>query len=112
MSFAVIVIVSSVRPWKAFSKTITAGRPVAARAIFTAFSIASAPEVDEDRPLLAAAARRELREALADLDVRLVDPDHEALVEVAVCLLVDRRHRPAGSRAPCSGSAMPPAKSM
>ena len=39
-----MVIVSSVRPWNALSKTSTAGRPVAARAIFTAFSTASAPE--------------------------------------------------------------------
>ena len=35
---------SSVRPWKPSSKARTAGRPVAARAIFTAFSTASAPE--------------------------------------------------------------------
>jgi hypothetical protein len=41
----VIVSVSSVRPWKPFSKTTTPGRPVAARAILTAFSIASAPEL-------------------------------------------------------------------
>src|SRR6185436_12075487 len=41
----VIVMVSSVRPWKALSKTTTAGRPVAARAILTAFSLASAPEL-------------------------------------------------------------------
>ena len=33
-----------VRPWKPSSKASTAGRPVAARAIFTAFSTASAPE--------------------------------------------------------------------
>jgi hypothetical protein len=39
----VIVMVRSVRPWKAWSKTRTAGRPVAARAILTAFSTASAP---------------------------------------------------------------------
>src|SRR5581483_2177561 len=32
-----------VRPWNALSKTSTAGRPVAERAIFTAFSSASAP---------------------------------------------------------------------
>ena len=44
-TFAVIVIVSSVRPWKALSKTTTAGRPVAHRAILTAFSTASAPEL-------------------------------------------------------------------
>ena len=40
-----MAIVSSVRPWKARSKTTTPARPVAARAIFTAFSIASAPEL-------------------------------------------------------------------
>jgi hypothetical protein len=45
MTLAVIVIASSVRPWKAFSNTTTAGLPVAARAIFTAFSTASAPEL-------------------------------------------------------------------
>jgi hypothetical protein len=41
----VIVIVSRVRPWNAWSNTTTAGRPVAVRAIFTAFSTASAPEL-------------------------------------------------------------------
>ena len=35
----------SVRPWNAPSKAITAGRPVAWRAILTAFSTASAPEL-------------------------------------------------------------------
>jgi len=40
----VIVIASSVRPWNALSNATTAGRPVAQRAIFTAFSTASAPE--------------------------------------------------------------------
>jgi hypothetical protein len=34
----------------------------------------------------------ELVEAPAELDVRLVRPDHEALVEIAVDLLVDGRH--------------------
>src|SRR3990170_3753515 len=34
-----------VRPWKAPSKAMTAGRPVARRATFTAFSTASAPEL-------------------------------------------------------------------
>ena len=46
--------------------------------------------VHENRALLAATARRELREPPADLDVRLVDADHEALVEVAIGLLLDR----------------------
>ena len=44
---------------------------------------------DEDRALLAGAARRELGEPLAHLHVRLVRADHEALVEVALCLLLD-----------------------
>jgi hypothetical protein len=35
----------SVRPWKARSNAMTAGRPVACRAILTAFSTASAPEL-------------------------------------------------------------------
>ena len=46
--------------------------------------------VDEDRALLAATARRELGQAPADLDVRLVRADHEALVEIAIGLLLDR----------------------
>ena len=35
----------SVRPWNAPSKAMTAWRPVAWRAILTAFSTASAPEL-------------------------------------------------------------------
>ena len=46
MFFAVIAIVRLVRPWYAWSKTPTASRPVATRAIFTAFSTASAPELN------------------------------------------------------------------
>jgi hypothetical protein len=41
--FDVIVIESSVRPWKAPSKTITAGRFVYERANLIEFSIASVP---------------------------------------------------------------------
>ncbi len=51
--------------------------------------------VHEQRALLAAPARRELAEAPADLDVRLVGADDEALMQVAVGLLLhgldDRR---------------------
>ena len=46
--------------------------------------------VHEDRALLAAAARRQLGQPPAHLHVRLVDADHEALVQVAVRLLLDR----------------------
>ena len=49
------------------------------------------PRVQEDRLLFAATAGRELREPAADVDVRLVHPDHEALMQIAVGLLVDRR---------------------
>ena len=45
MARAVIAIVRLVRPWYAWSRTSTASRPVARRAIFTAFSTASAPEL-------------------------------------------------------------------
>ena len=44
MFFAVIAMVRLVRPWYPWSNTTTASRPVCARAIFTAFSTASAPE--------------------------------------------------------------------
>lgn len=46
MFFAVNAMVRLVRPWYAWSKTTTAGRPVAWRAILTAFSTASAPELN------------------------------------------------------------------
>ena len=46
--------------------------------------------VDEDRLLVRADARRQLREQPARLDVRLVDADHEALMEIEVGLSVDR----------------------
>jgi hypothetical protein len=39
-------MVNSVLPWKPPSKHRIAGRPVAARANFTAFSTASAPELN------------------------------------------------------------------
>ena len=68
---------------------MTAERPVAQRAILTAFSTASAPEFTRIERCSSAAARGELGEALAHLHVRLVDADHEALVEVAVGLLLD-----------------------
>src|SRR3954452_24679866 len=46
MFLAVIAIVRLVRPWYAWSNTATASLPVATRAIFTAFSTASAPELN------------------------------------------------------------------
>ncbi len=49
--------------------------------------------VEENRALLLPRARGELGEPAADLDVRLVHPDHEALVQVAVDLLMDRGDR-------------------
>jgi hypothetical protein len=46
IDFAVNAIVRLVRPWYAWSNAMTAGRPVACRAILTAFSTASAPELN------------------------------------------------------------------
>ena len=80
---------SRVRPWKRVVEDDTAGRPVAARAILTAFSIASAPELRRmdfwSRP-----GKGRARQPAADFDVRLVHADHEALVHVAVDLFVHR----------------------
>jgi hypothetical protein len=83
----------SVRPWNAFSKTTTPGLPVAARAILTAFSTGLGAAVQEQALLVGAGARRELCEPSARLDVRFVDPDHEALMEIRVDLLVHGRDR-------------------
>ena len=94
-TFAVIAIVRLVRPWNAWSNTITAGRPVAVLAIFTAFSTASAPEFTSSDFVSTPGCGQRLVEEPADLDVRLVHPDHEALVEIAVDLLVDRSGREA-----------------
>ncbi len=49
--------------------------------------------VQEQALLIVAGARRQPGEPAADFDVRLVDPDHEALVEVRVDLLVHGRDR-------------------
>jgi hypothetical protein len=45
LTLPVIAEDSRVRPWKPPAKAMMPGRPVAARAIFTAFSVASAPVV-------------------------------------------------------------------
>ena len=95
-----MVIVRSVRPWNDVVEDDDrgpAGR--GARDLDRVLDRLRAG-VDEDRPLLLARARRELREPAADLDVRLVHPDHEALVQVAVDLLVDRGD---GRREPVAG---------
>ena len=89
MTLLVSDIVSSVRPWNARSNAITAGRPVAARAILTAFSTRLGARVQQ-HALVLAAAGIELGQPPADLDVGLVHADHEALVQVAVDLRVDR----------------------
>jgi hypothetical protein len=49
--------------------------------------------VDEDALLLVPPAGRELGKAATHLHVWLVEADHEALMQVAVDLLVDGRHR-------------------
>jgi len=46
IALAVNAIARFVRPWYAWSNTTTACRPVACRATFTAFSTASAPELN------------------------------------------------------------------
>ena len=79
----------SVRPWKAPLNAITPGRPVASRAIFTAFSTASAPELKK-AARAGAAERRDREQALGELDVHLVRDDREVGVREARRLLRDR----------------------
>ena len=55
--------------------------------------------VQEDRLLLLPSAWRKLIQAPASFDVGLVHPDHEALVQVAVDLLVDRGNHGGGAMA-------------
>ena len=66
-----------VRPWNPPEKAMTAARPVAARAILTAFSTASAP-VDISTRLVRALAGRERVQLLAERDIRLIRRDLEA----------------------------------
>ena len=82
-------MVRFVRPWKARSKTIDAGAlRRGARDLHGVLDRLRAG-VDEQR-LRRRVAGPVVVEPPRHLDVRLVDPDHEALVEVAVGLLVDR----------------------
>ena len=89
MTFAVSDIVSSVRPWNAWSNVTIALRPVWYRAIFTAFSTASAPEF-ANMVFLAWLARRERVQPLGELDVGLVGRHVEARVRVELGLTRDR----------------------
>ena len=81
---------SSVRPWNAWSNATTAERPVALRAIFTAFSTASAPEF-ANIVFAATVDRRERVQPLGELDVRLVRGHVEARVRVEFRLTLDGR---------------------
>ena len=67
------------------------GRPVAARAIFTAFSVASAPVVKEDG-LGFAFHRRDRVQLLGQLDIGLVSHDLKRRVRVGIELFGNGRH--------------------
>ena len=77
------------RPWKARSKTITPGAAGGGAGDLDRVLDRLRAGVDEQRLRLAFAGPQ-LVQPPADLDVRLVHPDHEALVQVAVDLLVHR----------------------
>ncbi len=90
----------SVRPWKPSSKASTAWRPVAARAIFTAFSTASAPELAKN-VFLGKSPGDEGVQALGEADVALVRRHVEAAVGEALELRAwrpPRRRRWRGPR--------------
>ena len=82
-------MVSSVRPWKALSKTITAGSAGGRASYLHGVLYGLGTGVQEDRLLIGAFAGGKFCEASAELDVRLVRADNKALVKVAVDLLVD-----------------------
>ena len=90
ITFAVSDIAISVRPWNAWSNATTAWRPVALRAIFTAFSTASAPEF-ANIVFFGRVAGRERVQPFGQLDVGLVRRDVEAGVGVELGLPLHRR---------------------
>ena len=101
---------SSVRPWNAWSNAITAGRPVAARAIFTAFSTASAPEFTSNERFSCVPGVR-CRELFAHRDVALVRRHLEARVEErAACSAIAATT--AGCAWPTLTTAMPAPRSI
>ena len=111
ITLAVSDIASSVRPWNAWSKATIGAAARAVRAIFTAFSTASAPEF-ANIVFFAKVAGRERVQALGELDVRLVRRDVEAGVGVELGLPLDRRRPPRGRCGPTFRTAMPVAKSI
>jgi hypothetical protein len=80
-----------VRPWKPPEKAITAERLVWYRAILTAFSSASAPEVRKDR-FLGKIAGGERVQSLGQPHIRLVRHDVETGVRKRLGLLRHRGH--------------------
>ena len=88
---------SSVRPWNAPSKAITAGRRVYARANLTAFSTASVPAL---KNAAFAGPRNGARSSSrsASVDVDLVRDDREVGVREALQLLLRGRDDRAGAR--------------
>ena len=104
-------MVSSERPWKAWSNTTTAGRPVAARAYLTAFSTRLAAGVEQRGALLVVAGGEPVQR-LGDLDVGLVGRGEEAGVGVLRELGGRRGRRPRGAALPTVVTAMPLPRSM
>ena len=86
-------MVRFVRPWNARSKTTTRGA-AGRRACDLHGVLDRLCARVEQQALRRGVAGPELVQPPAHLDVRLVDPDHEALVEIAVDLLVDRADDP------------------
>ena len=85
--FEVIVIESSVRPWKAPSNAITAGRFVYERANLIAFSTASVPAL-KNAAFAGPENGADRDQPLGELDVDLVRDDREVRVREARQLLL------------------------
>ena len=80
-----------VRPWKAPVKAMIPERPVAARAILTAFSVASAPVVNS-AVFFSPGDRRQRVQALGEAYVGIIHRHLEAGVGEALHLLFDGGH--------------------
>ena len=103
-------MVRLVRPWKPFWKQTTPGRPVAARAILTAFSTASAPELTNMVRLGVSPGAFSLMRAAS----RMYDSQGNTLMDVwanlSICAWAAATTL--GCECPTFITPMPPAKSM
>jgi hypothetical protein len=110
ISLAVIAMASRLRPWKACSNTTTSLRPVATRAIFTAFSTASAPVENSAVRLGWVPGVSRLRRSATSTYPSYPVTRKQVWVNLAACSCT--RETTSGALAPTLVTAIPEARSM